>query len=186
MVPAAGNFHAVRFYRDAHDLGATVAAYVAEGFTLGQPAVVIATPPHVDQIREQLRARGLSSEQLARDDRLVLLDAEETLAQLLLGVMPDPIQFRRTIVPVIEGASAANDGARVRAYGEMVDVLWKADRTRAASRLERLWNSLAHTHTFSLLCGYATDTSYKLAAVDEICSHHSHVVTDDADAATIA
>jgi len=50
-------------------------------------------------------------------------------------------------------------------------------QTVAACRLETLWNTLANTHAFSLLCGYAIGNLYKDAAVDEICSHHSHVVS---------
>ena len=67
----------------------------------------------------------------------------------------------------------------------MVDVLWKAGQTVAACRLEALWNALANTHAFSLLCGYAMDNFYKDAAVDEICSHHSHVVSSTGAAAAV-
>jgi hypothetical protein len=35
------------------------------------------------------------------------------------------------------------------AYGEMVDVLWKAGQDAAAIRVELLWNTLATTHDFS-------------------------------------
>ena len=37
----------------------------------------------------------------------------------------------------------------------MVDLLWKQGKTEAAIRLEVLWNNLADSHVFSLLCGYA-------------------------------
>jgi hypothetical protein len=43
----------------------------------------------------------------------------------------------------------------IRAYGEMVDLLWKDGRSAASIKLEMLWNRLAGTHDFSLLCGYA-------------------------------
>ena len=35
------------------------------------------------------------------------------------------------------------------AYGEMVEVLWKAGQDAAAIRVELLWNKLATTHDFS-------------------------------------
>jgi hypothetical protein len=65
----------------------------------------------------------------------------------------------------------------IRAFGEMVDVLWRAGETVAAVKLEVLWNELARTHNFSLLCGYSMGNFYKSAAIDEICGHHTHVVS---------
>jgi hypothetical protein len=60
----------------------------------------------------------------------------------------------------------------------MVDVLWKRDQTAAAIRLEMLWNDLARSHQFGLLCGYAMGSFYKGSASDEICGAHSHVISD--------
>jgi hypothetical protein len=61
----------------------------------------------------------------------------------------------------------------------MVDVLWKQGRTVAATRLEMLWNDLARSHDFALLCGYAMGNFYKGTAVEEICAHHSHVLSSE-------
>jgi hypothetical protein len=46
----------------------------------------------------------------------------------------------------------------------------------AAIRLEMLWNRLANTHDFSLLCGYAMGNFYKDATIEDVCRHHTHVV----------
>jgi len=43
-------------------------------------------------------------------------------------------------------------------------------------RLEMLWNQLAMTHDFSLLCGYAMGNFYKHAGMREVCAMHSHVI----------
>ena len=45
----------------------------------------------------------------------------------------------------------------------------------AAIKLEMLWNHLANTHDFSLLCGYAMGNFYKDATIDDVCRHHTHV-----------
>ena len=58
----------------------------------------------------------------------------------------------------------------------MVDVLWKAGQHVAAIRLEMLWNKLAMTHDFALLCGYAMGNFYKDASLAKIHDQHSHVV----------
>ena len=175
---APGYFHAVRFYKDADSLSRIVAEFLADGLTCGQPAIVIATPAHIIAIEQRLRERAIDVDRLKKRGELVPLDADETLAEFMVDGMPDPGRFRRAITPVIEAASQRQKDGTVRAYGEMVDVLWKAGQSVAAIRLETLWNALAHTHAFSLLCGYAMGNFYKDAAVEDICSQHSHVVSE--------
>ena len=59
----------------------------------------------------------------------------------------------------------------------MVDVLWRRGESDAAIRLEVLWNDLAATHTFSLLCGYAIGNFYKeTSKLEEVCHQHTHVL----------
>ena len=60
----------------------------------------------------------------------------------------------------------------------MVDVLWKAGNLDATLALEKLWCELAHTHTFTLLCGYALasfDKPMHTPAFHSVCEMHSHV-----------
>ena len=48
-----------------------------------------------------------------------------------------------------------------------------------AIRLEILWNQLASTYEFSLLCGYSVGHFYKESVgsrFQEVCDQHSHVV----------
>jgi DcmR-like sensory protein len=180
-----GHFHAVRFYQDADGLSRIVSNFLAEGFGAHEPGVVIATPAHMAQIEGQLLDRGIDVARLAADGDLILLDADATLAEFMADGMPDGSRFRQTMTPVLEKACRGRHDSTVRAYGEMVDVLWKAGQSVAAIRLETLWNSLAHSHTFSLLCGYAIGSFYKDGAVDNICGQHSHVMTESGQAAIV-
>ena len=178
----SGHFHAVRFYKDADGLSRIVADFIGDGLAAGEPAIVIATPRHRTQIVRNLQGMALDVDRLQRDGEIFLLDADETLAAFMVDGMPNPQLFTQTIVPVIERACRGRRDCVVRAYGEMVDVLWKAGETVAATRLEMLWNDLAASHSFSLLCGYAMGNFYKDAAVEDICSHHSHVIADSGEA----
>jgi signal transduction histidine kinase len=60
----------------------------------------------------------------------------------------------------------------------MVDLLWQDGNTEAAIQLERLWNGLARTRAFSLLCAYRLD-GFPHAAhgspFDAVCAEHTHV-----------
>jgi signal transduction histidine kinase len=103
---------------------------------------------------------------------VTLLDADETLAKLLVGGMPDAARFRAVV-------GAAADNGCARAYGEMVDVLYQRGDGDAAMRLEELWSELAHERAFSLLCAYRlrgfADESHR-DRFARICATHSQVI----------
>src|SRR5262249_9911455 len=68
---------------------------------------------------------------------------------------------------------------RVRAFGEMVPLLWAEGRQDAALALEQLWNDLVARLPLSILCGYPLTTPTDRgddARVLEICGAHSHVI----------
>ena len=180
-----GRFHAVRFYESADALARIVAEFVGDGLVSSQPGVIIAVPAHRDAVLAELRGLGFDIEQLQREGRLFLIEASALLAEFMVNGMPDPGRFRRALVPIMEQACAGRPECHIRAYGEMVDVLWKAGHTVAATRLETLWNQLATTHTFSLLCGYSMGSFYKGAAQEEICRQHTHIVSATGEVATV-
>jgi hypothetical protein len=67
----------------------------------------------------------------------------------------------------------------VLAFGEMTDLLARQGNLDGALRLEELWNELAETYTFSLLCAYslsAFSEDTHDAALRAICNQHSHVL----------
>jgi hypothetical protein len=179
---SAGHFHAVRFYKDSASLSRMVANFIGEGLAAGEPAIVIGTPEHRRAIVRNLRQMAFDVKKLQRESDLSLLDAAEMLDRFMVDGMPNAALFDATIVPTIQRACRGRTDCVVHAYGEMVDVLWKQDKTVAATRLETLWNDLAASHVFRLLCGYAMGNFYKNAAVENICAHHSHVVADSGEA----
>ena len=74
-------------------------------------------------------------------------------------------------------SAPARGSRRVRVYGEMVALLWAAGDTDAAIALEGLWNELAETHEFALLCAYpmsAFKNAAGAAAFEQVCGTHTH------------
>jgi MEDS: MEthanogen/methylotroph, DcmR Sensory domain len=187
MHTAAANdhFHAVRFYEDDRSLCRIVSGFVMEGLALEHPALVIATQPHIDAIVANLTDAAVDVQQLRNDGDLLLLDAHQTLATFIVNGQPDPDFFRVSATRVLDQL-ARGRAKTIRAYGEMVDVLWKDGMTAAAIKLEILWNRLANTHDFSLLCGYAMGQFYKDATIDDVCRHHTHMVSDSGEAARLS
>ncbi len=179
------HLHAVRFYPDALSLSYIVVDFIAEGLRTQQPAIIIATPEHRATIVAQLEQLGLNPLRLQNQQRMFVRDAHELLSRFMVEGMPDGTRFTRVMASILARAARSNVGRPTRAYGEMVDVLWKAGQTVAAVRLEMLWNHLANTYEFELLCGYAMGSFYKDTAIEEICSQHTHVVSERGEIAPV-
>jgi hypothetical protein len=175
----AGHFHAVRFYENKASLCRTVADFLGEGLAVGHPGLVIATPAHRCGVLSELRSRHFDVDGLQAAGDLLLLDAREVLATFMIDGMPDSTLFNTHVPPAIDRLCRGRRDCTIRAYGEMVDVLWQDGSTAAAIRLEMCWNQLAMTKDFSLLCGYAMGSFYKDAGLREVCGQHSHVIPAD-------
>jgi hypothetical protein len=175
----SGHFHAVRFYENKASLCRTVADFLGEGLALGHPGLVIATPEHRQALLLELRSREVDVDRLEAEGDLLVLDARAVLASFMIDGMPDDTRFCQQMPAAIHRLCRGRTERTVRAYGEMVDVLWQDGLTAAAIRLEMLWNQLAMTHDFSLLCGYAMGSFYKDAGMRDVCAQHSHVIPAD-------
>ena len=178
-----GHFHAVKFYDTRESLCRIVAEFLGEGLVTQQPVLVLATPEHREGILAELRARHFDVDRMQASGDFLLFDAAETLSTFMVNGMPDDPLFVASMTRAIAQVCRGRKGCTVRAYGEMVDVLWKNGQDVAAIRLEMLWNKLAATHAFSLLCGYAMGTFYKDSGLTDIHGQHSHVVIDQGLAA---
>ena len=181
----SGHFHAVRFYEDDKSLCRIVSGFVAEGLVLGHPGLIIATQPHISCIVENLEGAKIDVDALKQSGDLLLLDARATLDMFMVDGLPDPDFFKASASSALQQL-ARGRSKTIRAYGEMVDVLWKHGMTGAAIKLEMLWNQLANSHDFSLLCGYAMGNFYKDASIDDVCRHHTHVVSEDGHQTSLA
>ena len=172
----SGHFHAVRFYDSKESLCRIVAEFLGAGFVTGQPGLVIGTPEHRAAIVHELQSRHFDVDRMQAAGDLLLLDARETMSSFMGDGVPDEQRFKDRMTTAIEEVCRGRTDCTIRAYGEMVDLLWKDGHTVAAVRLEMLWNKLAMTHDFSLLCGYAMGNFYKDASINEICQQHTHVM----------
>jgi hypothetical protein len=144
--------HDVHFYPSDASLSQVVASFLSEGVRAGQPLVVIATPAHRKAFEEKLRT--LHPEFDSREAATVWLDARDTLASFMEGPMPNAELFEATVGNVFARLMASRTYLVVRAYGEMVDLLWHEGNQEGAIALEKLWNALSHRYAFSLLCAY--------------------------------
>jgi anti-sigma regulatory factor (Ser/Thr protein kinase) len=179
--------HVVQFYERDSDLVQTVGRYLTDAARADAVAIVIATEAHRRAFEAHLEAAGIDLAQLRRSGRLVSLDAATTMAQFMPDGQLDPEAFHRVIGALVR--ESADTGSPVRAYGEMVALLWEAGDVMAAIELETLWNDLGRDVPFSLFCAYhaaSISGSEHGDALQQVCHLHSSVlhapVHSDADA----
>jgi PAS domain S-box-containing protein len=168
---AVSHEHFVQFYEQDDFLLDEVSSFLRAGPQAGHAGVVIATPQHRDGLEERLKGFALDG------DHYIALDAAATLSKFMVNGYPDAQRFEKVVGSVLRRASR-NGTRHVRAFGEMVSLLWAEGKHEAAFRVEELWNALAASHTFSLLCAYPMqgfhDAEHGSSFLD-ICGAHSQV-----------
>lgn len=168
--------HAVQYYDDEAFLVETVALFLQSGLNAGDIAVIVATPERAEAIVEQLepaaRERALAA------GELVVLDAEAMLGCFMVGDAPSEALFEEALERVWSTLPGPA-GCHVRAFGEMVNVLWRQGNAAGAVQLEEIWNRAARRRNFSLLCAYSMSNFYKqdeAAQFRHVCATHTHVL----------
>lgn len=169
--------HLVQICQDEAVFLDSLEGFVAGGLRAGDGVVVIATAAHRKALEERLCARDIYCQLPKLGDQYIACDAEEVLARFMVDDWPDESRFEQTITELLN--RAGKDGRRVRAFGEMVALLWGRGRTDATMRLEQLWHRMCHERGFSLFCAYpkACFTHDAHAAIKAICAAHSKVVS---------
>jgi hypothetical protein len=138
--------------------------------------MVIATPEHRTELDKRLSDAGIDVRRAQAENRYISLDAETTLARFMRNSMPDEELFAECVTSLLRQATA-ND-RRVRAFGEMVALLWARGEAAATVRLEFLWQGFCQSQGFSLFCAYpkAGFTEDPTKSLAHICAAHSRVV----------
>ena len=177
--------HFVQLYNtEEAALKLNVGHYLWEGLRRGEGSLLIATPEHRQIFSRQLELLGAGIPELLSTRQLVLWDVNDTLAELMVGGQPDWSLFERTIRTALRQVQPRGGGERLRAYGEMVGVLWRARRFAAAIRLEQLWNRLLEQLPFSLYCAYGIDVfgeEFAVSNLDGVLCTHTHLLPAQPD-----
>ena len=174
--------HLVQLYgKDDRLLIRNISRFMAEGLRRGDGLVAIATPEHSGSVARQLRLEpGYSKAVL--EGRLVFLDAQATLDRLMVAGQPDRELFDTVVGDALRGVQERAGHTGVRAYGEMVSLLWMAGQRAEAVRLEEYWNGLLRSSNISLFCAYPIDVfgeEFRVENVDALLCAHTHMVPID-------
>jgi len=176
-IEVASGEHVVHFYEHTAELVGAVAPYLVAAARAGEAAIVIATEAHRRALEVELADGGIDLAQARASGMFLSLDAAATLASFTSAGRIDHDGFHEVIGGLVRRASGSR--RMVRAYGEMVSLLWDAGDVLAAIELETLWNDIARELPFSLCCSYPAASlagDARADALHQICHLHSAVL----------
>jgi len=114
--------HVVQIYEDDQVFLDLLTGFVGGGLKANECVIVIATAPHLAALDDRLSSEGFNVFELKLRDQFIPLNAEKTLEEFMINGWPDENLFRHMVTQLI--FRAHKHKRKVRAFGEMVAILW--------------------------------------------------------------
>lgn len=174
--PVAGS-HIVQVCQNKASQVEVVTRYIKAGLLNGEAVIIIARPALRKAVITKMDALGLDVQTFKSQGQITFFDAEFLLSSFLIDGVLEEQAFQEFIGFPIQVAQLKF--GKVRTFGEMVDVLWKAGQCDTAMQLEDLWNNLSKKQEFSFLCTYFLDSLNPDVyddSLERICNHHTHPI----------
>lgn len=168
--------HLVQVYENERIFLDTLEGFAGTGFLANDSVVIIATSIHLDALNARLRSQGFDLNALIKADQYIPINAEDLLSVFLVDDWIDEDVFNSFITDLVRRAKKRN--GKVRAFGEMVAILWEKGNCGATVQLENLWNQLHSKDQFTLFCAYPKTgfTQSTCDSIDIICKQHTKVI----------
>lgn len=156
-----------------------LAQYIGDGLSKNEAVIIIARPSLRKSVWSKLQALGFDMDFYKAQGQIKLYDAELLLSNILIDDVIDEHYFHTCIGKPIEAAQAAY--GKVRAFGDMVDILWHRGLHDTALQLEKIRNELCQQHQLTVLCTYLRDSiesqSYR-STVEWMCKCSIHALSN--------
>lgn len=172
--------HYVQICPDEASQVEVLTRYISDGILNDEAVIAIAKTALRKAVLARLYTLGFDLQALKNKDQVKFFDAEFLLSDLLLDGVLEEQAFQVFVVLPIQEAKLKY--RKVRAFGEMVDILWQNGQHNSAIQLEELWNDLCKKEELKLLCTYfltSLDENSYDHALEHICKCHTHVVPMD-------
>ncbi|MCD6020098.1 MAG: hypothetical protein K0S53_3219 [Bacteroidetes bacterium] len=169
--------HLVQIYENDDIVLASLEGFIVSGLKDNDAVIVIATAGHLTYLNERLTDLGYDVQKLKASNQYIPLNAHEALAEFMRDGWPNQELFLKMVNRVIN--EARGDAKRqVRAYGEMVAILWEQGHSGATVQLENMWHKFCLSEAFCLFCAYPKSgfTQDAQASIDHICATHSKII----------
>lgn len=170
--------HILQIYEDDKVFLETLKGFVASGLEAGESVIIIATDEHLAALHQRLRNGGFDLSSMALKDQYIPLSAQDMLSRFMINDWPDENLFCHLLTSLL--LRARKGERQVRAFGEMVALLWSQGFSGATVRLEHLWNRFCETEAFSLFCAYPKSgfTEDANESMMKICGCHSKMIAN--------
>jgi hypothetical protein len=176
---ASPHDHIVQLYQDQDFLNSAVCRFIGAGLANGEGIILFPTLTHWVAFRQRLEAEGVDVHAARERGQLTVVDANEFLPRLLLGTMPDPHVFNAVIGDIFREARARGSYQKVRAWGELVNVLWERGEVAASMNLEDLFDQLNKKIGIAMFCSYLMDNfngDVHAHMLPRLGTNHSHLI----------
>jgi hypothetical protein len=168
--------HVVQIYENNSVFLDALAGFVGGGINSGDCCIVIATGVHLKELEDRRCNYGIQVHDLVTEKTYFPPDAEETLSKFMVNNWPDEILFNKTVDEILTNCSPKR---KIRAFGEMVALLWAQGHSGATVQLEHLWNKYCEKKTFCLFCAYPHSgfTRNIEDSIQHVCGTHSKMIS---------
>jgi hypothetical protein len=171
--------HIVQIYKTSQEYLQNVIQFIATGIEKKEGIVLIVTPEHWKSLERALICKGFNIDWLRTEGRLLFIDAERLLAQLIKdGEARFVDHFTSAVLGVV--MDARERFSKFRVFGELVDVLCAKGMMDTAIAIEKVWDNLVEKHKFVLFCAYHAENiknDRDQSKIVEICQAHTHLLS---------
>jgi len=179
LADAAPRDHVVQLYQDQDFLNRAVCRFAAAALANGEGLILVPTVSHWNSFRPRLLAEGIDVEAAQKRGQLTVVDADELLPRFMRDAMPDAPVFLGLAADVVARARGGGGYAKVRWWGEMVNILWERGDVAASMNLEDLFDQLAHKHDIAIFCSFLMDNfngEIHTRMLPRLGENHSHLI----------
>jgi hypothetical protein len=179
LADAAPRDHVVQLYQDQDFLNRAVCRFAAAALANGEGLILVPTVSHWNSFRPRLLAEGIDVEAAQKRGQLTVVDADELLPRFMRDAMPDAPVFLGLAADVVARARGGGRYAKVRWWGEMVNILWERGDVAASMNLEDLFDQLANQHDIAIFCSFLMDNfdgEIHTRILPRLGENHSHLI----------
>lgn len=179
LASAGPRDHIVQLYQDQDFLNRAVCRFAAGAIANGEGVILVPTAEHWDAFRPRLEAEGVDVKAAQTRGQLSVVDADELLPTFMRDAMPDAPVFLGLAGEVIAQARGGGRYAKVRWWGEMVNVLWEQGNVAASMSLEDQFDRLAHDQEIAIFCSFVMDnfnSEVHSRMLPRLGQNHSHLI----------
>jgi len=167
--------HIVQLFDSIESLVDTVSAFLSDGLSRGDRALVVMRLAQWNSVASELTNRRVSLSDAIASGQLTVLDGTRTLARIMPHGSPCRGLFEEVIGKTVREICAA--GVRLRVYGDLMDVLAADGNFHGAHELEKMWGDLTRQEPVTVLCGYSAANFHNADAgetLKSICRSHTN------------